>query len=320
MLNNVSLKQLRAFVVVAEQGSFVGAAKTLGMSQPALSQCIRQFEQQVGSALFQRTTRRVRLTNLGRGFLPQARHLVREFDATLGTLSDIVEHKRGKVVISCLPSIAYRVMPRVIAAGEALHPGIRVMIRDGSMKDVVGLVKSGEADFGIGGFVVQEPELESTILGRDAFYAVFPRAHPLARKKTVRWSDLAAYPFVAMTHETGVRGIIDATIGPLDIAFKIVAEVTTLATVNGMLEEGIGISALPGLVLPRRDNARVTYRRLVEPVVERAMRVIWRQGAHLSPAAGAIIDAMKRTLSVGRSARHWPHVRWNASFEVPAAR
>ena len=148
--NNATLNQLRAFAAVADKRSFVGAAEVLHRSQPALSQCIKQLEQEVGSPLFRRTTRSVHLTVLGISFLPHVRHLLAQFDKVMDDARDVATRKRGRVVIACLPSVAYRLMPRVIAMNERDYPGIRITVRDINRNAVIAAVSSGEADMGIG--------------------------------------------------------------------------------------------------------------------------------------------------------------------------
>jgi LysR family carnitine catabolism transcriptional activator len=81
--NNVTLKQLRAFIAVADKGSFIAASEALARSQPALSQLIRQLEDEIGSPLFNRTTRSVKLTTLGMSFLPTVRHIIAQVDAAV---------------------------------------------------------------------------------------------------------------------------------------------------------------------------------------------------------------------------------------------
>lgn len=317
--NNVNLKQLRAFVVVADEGSFVRAAGILHISQPALSQCIRQLEGQIGSALFHRTTRRVQLTALGMSFLPQARHLLRQFDGVINDLKDVVARKRGRVVVACLPSVAYRLMPRVVATNERLHPGVRITVRDTNLKGVIAAVTSGEADLGIGSSGADTPELASRVLARDGFNAVFPKDSPLVCRKVVRWKDLAEYPFVAMTHETGVRELVDMATEQSGIRLNIVAEVSNVATLFGMLEEGIGISALPGLVLPRDDHSFIRHAGFADNGIERTIRLFWRAGIGLSPSALALIDAMNRCIVEDEFLRNLTNVTWQSLSHDEAA-
>lgn len=297
---NITLRQLRAFVVVADHESFVAASAVLGLSQPALSQSIRQLEDQIGGALFHRTTRRVKLTDLGTNFLPSVRQVLRQFDAAVNDVQDVAARKRGRVVVACLPSVAYRLMPLVLARNEELHQKVRVTIRDGNLKFIIEAIASGEAQLGVASFTNPHPPLDSVPIARDRFFAVFPRGHELEAKKTVRWTDLERYPFISMTHETGIRDLVDHAIASMNIKLKIFSEVTNLATVNGMLEENLGISILPGLVLPRADHPFIGYRPLEKPELVRTIRLIWRHDIGLSRSAVAIIDTLSEILIEGR--------------------
>lgn len=145
-------------------------------------------------------------------FLPNARHLLRQFDATMDDLADLVARRRGRVTIACLPSVASRLMPRVIAMNEQLYPGLRVQIRDGNLHDVMRVVLSGETELGIGSGLEHIKDLASIVLAHDRYHAVVPASSPLTRRRLLDWSDLAEHPFVALFHQTGIREHIDEVI------------------------------------------------------------------------------------------------------------
>lgn len=297
--NNVTIRQLRAFVLVADKGSFVAAAETLALSQPALSHSIQQLEEQIGSALFHRTTRSVKLTGLGMGFLPTARHLLRQIDTSIADIQEAAARKRGRVVVACLPSIAFRLMPAVIA-GEASRLGLRVVVKDVNLTAITTAVLDGQADLGIGSFETAAPSLDGVVIGRDRFYGAFPKTHPLAQKAEVTWADLQGHPFIAMTLEHGIRNLIDNAIAPYNVRLSIASEVSNLVTIYGLLEQGVGITALPGLALPPGEHPLLVYRPLKEPVLERTIRVVWRHGIGLSPAARTIVKAITELISDGK--------------------
>jgi DNA-binding transcriptional LysR family regulator len=309
-IKNVTLRQLRSFVVIAEKGSFVGACDVLGLSQPGLSQAIKQLEDEIGAKLFIRTTRSVRLTPLGMSFLTHVKHLLRQFDQTMDDVQEMVTRKRGKVTIACLPSVASRLMPRLIAINERLHPGIHVAIRDMNMKAVSAAVVSGEADLGIGSAVAENSDLKSAMLARDRFHAVMPLTSPLARQRVVRWKDFADQPFIAMSEETGLRQLVNSAAQQCGAKLKVTAEVTNIATLFGMIEEGIGVSALPGLVLPRGSQSLVRHRVLSDPTIRRTIYLFWRASTGLSPAAEGIVLSLRRSISDSEFLSHFPDVEW----------
>lgn len=308
--NNANLKQLRAFVVIADKGSFVGAAAALNLSQPALSQCVRQLEDHIGSPLFNRTTRSVHLTPLGMGFLPHARELLGQFDKLMSDMQNVVSRKHGRVTIACLPSVAARLMPRVLAINERFFPGIHVTIRDSNMKGVTSMLMAGEADFGIGSSIGDFPELDSVAFAKDEMHAILPVTSPLARRRTLKWTDIADQPFIAMSHETGLRELVEEALQQKGVTLNVVAEVANLATLNGMIEEGIGISSLPGLALPRSHHSFLRHRPLSEPRIQRTIRLYWKSGLGLSPAASAIVSSLQRCITEDHEVSHFPHTEW----------
>jgi DNA-binding transcriptional LysR family regulator len=316
--NNVTLKQLRAFIAVADKGSFIAASEALARSQPALSQLIRQLEDEIGSPLFHRTTRSVRLTTLGMSLLPTARHLLAQIDAAVEDIQEAAAEKRGRVIVACLPSIAYRIMPQVIAVSEAMHPKMRVIVRDLNLRGIVAAVSDDQADIGIASIPLAGSALDGLALARDRFYAIFPGAHPLARRSAVQWKDLAGYPFISMTTDNGIRQMVDDIMAAQDVRLSIVSEVSNLATLYGLLEAGIGVTALPGLALPADNHPFLAVRTLRKPTVERTIRIVWRPGVGLSQSGHAIVEAIRAALAQGRLPNDGKRVTWSEAMLRPA--
>ncbi|MCH7486091.1 MAG: LysR family transcriptional regulator [Proteobacteria bacterium] len=309
-LKNVDLKHLRAFVAVAGHQSFVAAAKVLCISQPALTQRVQQLEAQIGGRLLDRTTRRVHVTPLGENFLPHASHLLGHFDTLVSDMADLLARRSGRVVVACLASVAYRLMPLVISACKREYPGIAIIIRDANMRGVQASIQSGEADLAIGSHLENEPDLDATVLATDQFRLVCPRDHPLATKRVVRWQDLSGHPFIAMSSETGIRQYLDPELQRRGVHLNVIAEVSHLATVNGMLEEGIGISVLAGLMLPRDNHPTLTHRALAGVPLQRELTITWRRGTSFSPAASALLEMIALVLRNDENRRQWFHVTW----------
>lgn len=309
--NNITIRQLRAFLAVAEQGSFVQAADVVLLSQPALSQSIRQLEDQIGSALFMRTTRKVSLTPLGEAFLEDVRTLLKQFDTMLADVSDLVNYRRGKVTIACLPSIASRLMPRVMKVNESAHPGIRVTIRDMNMRNITSALIAGTADIGFGGIEAETPDLDAAMIGQDRFFAILPVSSPLSRQRKLHWADLTGHPFISLSHETGIRGLVDQAVAATGKSLVEVAEVTNVTTLISMVEEGIGLSALPSLVIPRASQSFVRTRPIVETEPCRTLHLYWRKSTGLTPAAQAIVKALISTVENDSDVLHFPGVDWN---------
>jgi DNA-binding transcriptional LysR family regulator len=245
---------------------------------------------------------------------------LRQCDSAISDVQDIAARKRGRVIVACLPSVAYRLMPLVLARNETLHRKVRVTIRDGNLKSIIEAINTGEAQLGIASFANSPPPLDSIPIARDRFFATFPRGHKLELQKTVRWKDLELYPFISMTHETGIRDLVDDAISSMNIKLNLFSEVTNLATVYGMLEENLGISILPGLVLPRSDHPFISYRPLEKPELVRTIRLIWRHDVGLSRSAVAIIDTLSKILIEGRASEKGCAIEWHDDYDEKVIR
>ena len=243
--------------------------------------------------------------------------LVGQVDVAIKDVQEAAARTQGRVIVACLPSIAYRIMPYVIASNEAGNPGIRVIVRDVNVTAIVAAVTAGQADIGIGSFVVPGPSLDGVAIARDRFFAILPKHHPLARQADVRWRDLEGFPYIAMTAENGIRQLVDNTVGPQGIRLAIASEVSNLATLYGLLEAGVGVTALPGLALPADDHPFLVCRPLKDPTVERTIHVVWRHGIGLSPSARAMIDAIRRAVLEGRVPNDGKRVQWSDSWMAP---
>ncbi|MEK9953378.1 MAG: LysR family transcriptional regulator, partial [Curvibacter sp.] len=195
-LPDLSTRQLRAFLVLAEQRSFTRAAEALHLSQPAFSALIRALEESLDTRLFDRSTRSVELTAEGRLFETSARQLLGDFGAALGTLRDHLQLRTGRVSLAALPSLAAGWLPAILAEYKAQWPGVEIQLRDALSDDCIDLLRAGAVDFALAATGPQTTGLATEVLCSDGFHLVCRKDHPLAHSKTLRLKDLAPYPFV----------------------------------------------------------------------------------------------------------------------------
>lgn len=146
---DLSTRQLRAFLALAELRSFTRAAQASHLSQPAFSALIRTLEDAVGTRLFDRDTRSVQLTPEGRLFEGSARRLLDDMGGAMADLADHVERRKGRVRVAALPSLAAGWLPSVFAEFMQTWPGIRVDLDDALSDACIALVRSGQADFAL---------------------------------------------------------------------------------------------------------------------------------------------------------------------------
>jgi DNA-binding transcriptional LysR family regulator len=296
---NFDLQELDAFIAVAERGSFRAAAEAIHLSPAALSRRIERLESALGIRLFNRTTRAVELTSLGRTFLERARGAFDDLQAATLSISETAAHMSGRVTIGCVPSAAFDFLPGVVRAFAEHYPGIRLRIIDENDALVAQAVLVGEADFGIGFMGSRVPELEFEALRDDAFVLAVPRGHRLAKRRSVSWRELDGERLMAAARSSGNRQILDDHLARAGLRPKIAFEVNRVSTLLGLVAAGLGIAAVPGLTLPSGAHPQVTAIDLTEPSVSRTLGLLLRHGATLNPAARVLHDHLRAAFRAG---------------------
>ncbi|QYD70459.1 LysR family transcriptional regulator [Paraburkholderia edwinii] len=284
---NVTLRQLRVFIEVARLQSFSRAGDEIGLTQSAVSRCVRELEAELGLKLIDRTTREVQLTDAGGNLVASVSRLLTDLDDALREIREIGEQRRGRVVVAASPTIACRLMPQVIAACSRQFPYIALGLRDDVQSDVVRKVKSGEVDFGVVVGPIAAEDLLTEVLMTDSFCVVSRSDHPLAKHRQVEWKALDGEQLVMLDYASGSRPIIDAAMTEHGVHATVVQELGHPATVYGLVEAGIGISVLPWLALPLPADATLVARPLM-PRAERTVELVRRRDRSLSPAAEAV--------------------------------
>ena len=301
MQMNLSTRQLRAFLALAEQRSFTRAAEMSHLSQPAFSALIRALEDALGHRLFDRSTRHVELTADGLAFHTSALRVLAEFDNAVMGAADRAARRSGRVSIALLPSLAAGWLPGVLAEFRAAYPGIELAVSDVLSEHCIEQVRNGQADFAIAATRAQTPELQAHLFCSDRFHLVCPAGHPLVRADAVRARDLAAYPFIHLSRTSSVRQYLDAAINPLQM--NTLMEVDQLASVMGMVRAGLGISVVPSLTLFYFDDRRVVTRALAWPGLTRHLYLVRRRDRGLSVAAQTLYDLVLARKPVAEDGR-----------------
>ncbi|RDV00786.1 LysR family transcriptional regulator [Trinickia dinghuensis] len=300
---NFDLNDLQAFRAVAELGSFRKAAEAVSISQPALSRRIDKLEEALGVRLFERTTRSVTLTTVGRVFASSAEQLLNDLDVALLGIRDVSSSRLGHVTIACVPSVAYYFLPSVISAYRRRFPRIRIKLLDASANDVLAAVISGEADFGVSFMGSQDSEVEFKVLLQERFVVACRRDHPLASKKRMTWDELYQHEYVSLDKTSGNRLLLDQALSAVAPRTPSVCETRHVTTMLGLVEAGLGVAAVPSMAMPGRDHPVLTSVPLVEPVVKRRVGILKRRGRPLTPAAQEFHKAIVETRRGGGASK-----------------
>lgn len=298
---NISLRQLRALVSVTRTGSFTRSAAELGQTQSAASLSIRQLETELGIRLFDRDTRNVQPTPLGRELGTAVERLLADLDAVLARVQDAAAHQRGVVRLAVVPSVASRLMPRCIADCRRRYPEIEVHIDEVSASDVAAAVRLGTAHFGVVNETNESAALMQTHLSFDAFCLICRHDDPLAKKHAPTWHDLAGQDLIMLDARTGSRGLIDDAIKAAGISVTIVQQVSRPETAAGMVAAGLGIAVLPELSAPDPEHPALQTRVMVGPEVRRRMVLIHAAERPLNDAASVVAQSLLRMFGDGET-------------------
>jgi len=279
-------RRLGIFLSVVDEGGFTAAADALGMSQPAVSQAVRELEGDLGAALFHRIGRGVTLTPAGEVLvLParQARH-----DLRLGRMAveEVSGLQGGRLDLACLPTLAVAPLAPLVGAFRAAHPGVSIRLSDPQdTAELLEFVRSGESEVGL----VERLEAEgltTVALRAQEFLVVLPPGSTAASPFGLR--DLAALPLVATPPGSSTRGLLDDSLRRSAVTATVVVEAAQREALLPLIVAGAGAGLLPR---PLADVARTLGCVVVEPhpKVSRAVALIHRSGP-LTSAASRFVE------------------------------
>lgn len=289
---NVTLRQLRAFVEVAEAKHFTRAADKLELSQSTVSSLVRELESNLDLRLFDRHTRMLSLTQAGAEILPLARKALADLDSVLGSSSDLKTLGRGRVSIAASSLQAALMLPRMIREFGVVYPGVTVDLHDVAQPDVPEMVRSGAVDFGIGTESGLRQDVASRLLTSDTYAVMMPPGHALSRKKELTWRDLEGYPLIGSPPGNPLREQIDMTLARHGIALSRSHEVALPLTIIGMVEGGLGIAVLTTTATRLALALGLVVKPVVNPVITRKIALLFHADRSLSPAAQNFSDLL----------------------------
>lgn len=280
----LTIKQIEGFVAVAEFGNFSRASRRLNTTQPALSQAIKDLEAELGVRLFDRTTRRVELTDAGREFRNAASKVMDDLKHAVESVHQIAERRRGRLRVAAPPLLAAVVLPQAIAEFRRLYPGISVQVADISTEQIVESVRDGRADCGLGTFQAGEEGIERAVLMRDNLMLFCSDRSAFKARKAVRWSELADQPLIALTRESGIRLLTEVGFETVQLPLHPAFEVTHITTALALVEAELGIAVLPAYALATARYQAVSGVPLETPTISREVVLIHASGRSVSPA------------------------------------
>ena len=287
----ISISKLRAFSAVAEHGSFTVAARAQGISAAALSTRIAELEQLLGVTLLQRTTRRVELTGEGQRLFERAKRVLFDLDSISRDLHSEGKLEAGRVVVSCVPTLAATLVADVMGRFAREFPQIQIHLIDESTDALRERVMRNDTDFAVG--PNPGPDLAFERLTTDRFVLTCRAKDALAKRPFVTGREMEQLPLITLARGSNVRKVLDAYFERQDLVLKPRFEVQHHYTLGALVSAGLGYGPLPSLALRLTGDTHLKSIPIRRPTCERAIGIITRPGNRLSAGAQALLNVIR---------------------------
>jgi DNA-binding transcriptional LysR family regulator len=293
----VELRQLRAFVIVAEEGHIGRAASRLGVAQPPLSQQIKRLERRIGYPLFERHSRGVRLTDAGLELVPAARAALSDVALGIESARRTARGLAGHLRLGLAASVSLRMLPELLGAYRRAHPDVTLTVRELTSAPQVHALRAGTLDVGIGRETQPEPGINAVPWRSEEIVAVLPATHSLVRRRRVQLGALAGEPFVLFPADAGpaFHAHLLSLCAGAGFAPEIVHEAVEWQTLVAFVAAGLGITIAPASAATLRVPG-VVYRALAPPSCHTTISLCWRE-ADRRPIVGGFIAAARELVA-----------------------
>ena len=287
----MELHQLRYFCAVAETGSFSRAAEQSHVSQPSLSQQILKLEDELGARLFDRLGRSVRLTELGKTFLPRAHAVLRELEAAKG---DVVEGKEfigGPVSVGVIPTVGPYFLPARLTAFSRKFGQVRLTVVEEITPILLDRLRAGTIDVAILALPLRGHEFDTFPLLTERLFAVLPQKHKLASRPSLSLKDLRTEPFLLLRDGHCFRDTAVAACDRARLHPQIVFESGQFSSLLSMVGTGMGVSIVPEMAIEKKSQCR--YVRIADEQAVRTIGAVVLRGRSLTRAQNAFLAHLR---------------------------
>jgi LysR family transcriptional regulator, transcription activator of glutamate synthase operon len=290
----MNLDELHWFVALAESEHMTDAAAELNITQPTLSRALARLEHQIGTPLFDRVNRRLRLNAYGRIMLEHSRRSITEIRSASERIAALRDPDKGVVRLAFLHSMANWLVPDLLRRFNAEAPQVRFDLSQAAGHELVQALATGQVDLVIttprphgDGYGWRELVVERLCL-------VVPRTHRLAKRRSVSLNEVADEPIIALGSEFALRQLTNELWAAEGISPRVVFEAMEIATIEGLVVAGLGIGVVPAPA-PERAHPTAAYISLTSAHAERAVGLAWIKGRPISPAADRFARFLRKS-------------------------
>lgn len=296
----MELRQLRAFVQVAQAGTFTRGAEELHLAQSAVSHAIGRLEAELGFTLLRRTSRGVELTEAGTVVLERAREILAGADAIRADLAALAGLHEGTVVLGTMLPPGPLDLPRLLARFHGAHSGIGVRVREGSAPEILALLRRDEVDVAVAGLPPDAlPDgLAGQSMASEELLLIVPPQHRFRRRASISLSELSGEPFIGYRRGSALRDTVDGAFRAESCAPRIVYETDELTSVRELVAGALGLSIVPRSTVDG-VGPPIAAVRIGPAALQRPLTLVWRERRQ-PPAAGAFLNYVRAAMSANR--------------------
>ena len=294
---NITSRQLKAFLLTAHHQSFSRAAERLFITQSGMSVLVRELEDQLGFRLFDRTTRRVTLTEYGSKFLPIADRSLLDLEAAATNIGRSATAADRQLAIGAPPLIASKLLAAAIGEYAKRDPELRISLHDGERTKLSAMVAAGTLDVCIGCFLQPVPGVRRTPVYRFSLMLVEPAERAGDAARPMRWSEIGERPLLGLPAEHPVQQVVDLHLQDIGRRSAPQMVFNYFETQIAMVEAGAGSAVLPTFAVPACLGRRVALHPLTDPVVPIELYQIVSRGKKLPAAAEAFTRFLRNYIA-----------------------
>jgi DNA-binding transcriptional LysR family regulator len=272
----MEMRQIKAFLAIAETGTFTAGAEKVHLTQAAISMQIRQLETEIGVPVFIRAPRRVMLTEAGEMLLGHVRRILREHDSALAEIAEVAGAERGRLRIgSASANISAEPLPKILRELRETHPGAELTVVSGRSAELVQQILAGDLDLAFVSLPVEAHGVQTETLIEDDLVAIASPKHSLADHRVVSAYMLAGESLILGERGGNTRRLIDQFFAAAGLNPSVTMELSRPSAIKRMVEEGMGV----GIVTRQSVREEVADGRLVS---------CWIEGAQINWVLGIV--------------------------------
>lgn len=285
----MNLRDLEYLVAVAELKNFSLASVRCHVTQPTLSNQVKKVESYLNTKIFERTNKKVMLTETGKEIITSAKRILREVD----TIKEIAEHAQdplsGTFRLGAFPTLSTYIFPKIAINIKEILPKVRLVLMEEKTAPLIDKLKCGEIDAALLALPVEDEQLVSQTLFEDTFYLAVPSNHPLATRQSISQDELVDQKLLLLEEGHCLRDQALEVCHIMGAAEEQEFRATGLETLRQMVKAGTGITFMPEIAV-HKDDTGLRYIPFEDPKPTRTIGLVWRKSSTRTPIIEKLIS------------------------------